>query len=90
MSIRTENVIPGEHGKIFAVNFKTKEEFESISEALMELDGVKDVMFNNDVHPAELTIHTEKLVKVKDVQRVINDAGYHAVPKKLFPLISEN
>ena len=86
MSLFSENVIPGNHGKVFTVNVEDQKEFETLQEALLKLDGIKDVMFNNDGYPPELTVHTDKLVKVEDVQAVIKEQGFHAVPKTLFGL----
>ncbi len=86
MSLFSENVIPGNHGKIFTVNIEDQKEFEKIQEALLKLDGIKDVMFTNEEHPPEITVHTDKLVKVEDVQSVIKEQGFHAVPKSLFGL----
>ncbi len=86
MSLFSENVIPGNHGKVFTVNADDQKEFEKIQEALLQLDGIKDVMFNNEDYPPELTVHTEKLVKVEDVQSIIKEQGFHAVPKTLFGL----
>jgi len=86
MSLQSENVIPGEHGKTFTVNIDTQEEFEGIKDEVLKLDGIRDVIFNSDTYPHEVTVHTHKLVLVKDVQIAIRDAGYHAMPKDLYPL----
>ena len=64
MSLLSENVIPGNHGKVFGTNAKEPRTLEKIKSALELIDGIKDVILHLDVYPKKLTIHTSK-VKAK-------------------------
>lgn len=44
MSILTENVIPGNHGRIFGTNASSDEEIKKIKSFLEKIDGVKDIV----------------------------------------------
>lgn len=86
MSLFSENVIPGYHGKTFGTNADENVDLEKIKNELMSLKGVKDVILNSEAFPKEFTIHTSELVRVKDVEDAVIAAGYHAIPKDLFEL----
>ena len=86
MSFLSDNIIPGEHGKIFGTNAKTEKELLKIENAVLALDGIVDFIVNHDVYPKEFTIHTSKIVKVNDVEDKIKAIGLHAIPKGLFQL----
>jgi hypothetical protein len=84
MSLLSENLIPGNHGKIFVTNAKDNTDLERIKNRILSLKGIKDVSLNSEVFPKELTIFTTKLVKVKDIEDVVMTTGFHAIPKGLF------
>lgn len=86
MSIISENIVPGNHGKVFGTNAENNLDLEKIKDEVLKLDGVKDVILNADVFPREFTIHTTDFVKVKDVEDAAISAGFHAIPKGLFEL----
>jgi hypothetical protein len=85
MSLLSENVIPGNHGKVFSTNAKTEEGLTNIKNAVEALKGVKDCQLNTDVFPHEFTVHAIDIVSVKEVQDAVLTTGYHSVPKHLFP-----
>ena len=86
MGFISENIIPGNHGKVFGTNANEMADFKLIKKLLMKLDGVKDVIFNLDIYPNEFTIHTKKTIEITKVQETVNKAGFHAIPKTLFSL----
>lgn len=86
MGLLSDNVIPGNHGKTFEVNINDIEEFEMVKQALIKLNGVKKVLFDTETFPHILIIHSSSLVHVKDVQQIVIESGFHAVPKTLFGL----
>ena len=86
MGLIEDNIIPGNHGKIFTIDVEDEFEFAEVQERVMEIPGVKDVLLDVEEYPHEMVIHTNDMVKVTDVQAAVKDAGYHAVPKSLFPL----
>lgn len=86
MSLLSENVIPGNHGKNFTTNAKKDQDLEKIKSKVLSIDGVKDFILNTELHPNEFTIHTDKLVKIQDIENAVNDLGFHAFPKDVFEL----
>ena len=85
MSILSENVIPGNHGKVFGTNAKEANDLRRIKENLLKIEGVKNVTFNNDF-PVEFTVHTSKMVEIKEIEKMVKGIGFHAIPKGLFSL----
>lgn len=86
MSLLSENVIPGNHGKVFGTNAKEHSSLEKIKFAIEKIDGIKDVIVNEDVFPRELTVHTTQIVSVKEIEDAVIKVGYHAIPKHHFAL----
>lgn len=87
MSFLSENVIPGDHGKKFTTDAKHQAELVEIQEALMQLEGIKDVLFENGSKPTTFVVHTNKVVSVKDIEDCIKQLNLHAVPTgPFFPL----
>ncbi|TYP73585.1 heavy-metal-associated domain-containing protein [Aquimarina intermedia] len=86
MSLLSEHVIPGDHGKIFETNAKSRKDLERVQSFICELEAVRDVLINENVFPRQLTVHTSALLKVKDVERQVLKAGFHVVPKAIFPI----
>jgi len=71
MSLLSENVIPGNQGKVFDSNAKEPQTLEKIKSALELIDGIKDVILHLDVYPRELTIHSSKMVTVKEIEDAV-------------------
>lgn len=86
MSLLNENVIPGNHGKVFSTNAKTNHDLEKIKTRVLELEGIKDVLINFEVFPREFTIHTSKLITIKEIEEKVKSTGFHAIPKSIFKL----
>jgi copper chaperone CopZ len=86
MSLLSENVIPGNHGKIFATNAKELKDLNNIKSQILTIDGVKEVTINMALFPREFTVYTTKLIKVDTVEDKVNRTGFHAIPKDLFSL----
>ncbi|RKS95828.1 hypothetical protein BC952_1533 [Flavobacterium limicola] len=86
MSILTDNVIPGNHGKIFGTNAIEDLDLLEIKSSLLELDGIKDVLLNTDIFPREFTVHTSKMIPISAIENRVKLVGFHAIPKGLFEL----
>ncbi len=86
MSLIGDNVIPGDHGRVFIVDINELRDFEEVKEKLLKIYGVKDVIYNHEIFPREITIHSYNLVKVKEIQDEVRHKGFHAVPAGLFQL----
>ncbi|MCM4169100.1 hypothetical protein KCTC52924_00134 [Arenibacter antarcticus] len=85
MSFVSENVIPGNHGKIFGTDAKEKKDLDMIKQQLMKIEGIKEVLFN-DGFPKEFRVHTSKVVQISDIERKVSALGFHAVRKSFFSL----
>lgn len=84
MSFLSENVIPGNYGKKFTTDAKHPNDLTKIQEALMQLDGIKDVLFESENKAIVFVIHTNKVISVKEIEDCIRDLNLHAVPTGLF------
>jgi hypothetical protein len=86
MSLLSENIIPGNYGKIFGTNAESVEDLKKIKKRVLAVKGVKDVILNSEVFPLEFTVHTKEVVDVKDVEDAVIKSGFHAVAKDVFEL----
>ena len=83
MSLLTDNIIPGGHGKVFGTNANKEIELIEIKNNLLKVDGIIDVHINNAIFPKEFTVFTSKVISIEDVERAVKSIGYHAIPKEL-------
>ncbi len=86
MSLLSENVIPGNHGKIFETNATEQLHLEKIKKVISEVVGVKNVTINIEIFPREITVYTSSLVSVEHIESVVVDSGFHVIPKSMFEL----
>lgn len=86
MSLLTENIIPGNHGKIFGTNAQTDHDMELIMKMINEVDGVKNVVIISGVFPREFIVYTSKLVEIIAIEDAVKRTGLHAIPKGLFEM----
>ncbi len=86
MSLLSDNVIPGNHGKTFSTNAKEQTDLNRIKDAVLTIDGVDKVTVNHLVFPAEFTVYTHSLVQVNEVEEKVNLLGFNAIPKDLFEI----
>jgi hypothetical protein len=86
MSILTDNVIPGNHGKIFGTNAIEDIDLIEIKSSLLQLDGIQEVVLNTEIFPREFTVHTSKMIPVSDIENRVKLVGFHAIPKGTFEL----
>jgi hypothetical protein len=86
MSVLTDNVIPGNHGKNFGTNAIEDIDLIEIKSSLLELDGIKEVVLNTEIFPREFTVHTSKMIPISDIENRVKLVGFHAIPKDLFEL----
>ncbi len=86
MSLLSENIIPGNHGKIFGTNAKEQIDLDRIKNKVLTLKGIKDITINSEIFPREFTVYTSELVKVEDIENQVKLTGFHAIPKDLFEL----
>lgn len=86
MTYVNDNIIPGNHGKRFTTDVKSPSDKSRLKSALMSINGVIDVIFESG-YPSELTIHTDKVVHINEVQEKATELEFHAIAKgPFFPL----
>ncbi|UKM66417.1 heavy-metal-associated domain-containing protein [Flavobacteriaceae bacterium GSB9] len=88
MSLLSENVIPGHHGKIFETD-ATKDDsdkLETIKKFILKIPGVKKVFIDTQKFPVQIAVYTSAMVKVDDIENAVKKTGHHAIPKGLFKL----
>lgn len=83
MSLLTENIIPGEHGKVFGTNANEEIELIEIKNELLKVEGITEVQINNDIFPKEFTIITNKVISIEEVEKIVKSTGFHAIPKAI-------
>jgi len=88
MTVITENVIPGNHGRIFTTNASNDSEMNAIKTTIEKIDGVKDVVLITEVFPKEFIVHTTKLIKNDAIEHAVSELGVKAIPKGIFPLFN--
>ena len=86
MSLLSENVIPGNHGKVFETDAKEHHDLLIIQKLILDIEGIKDVIIDENVFPKKITIHTNTIVSVHEIEEAVKRTGYHAIPKTLFSL----
>ncbi|PID71295.1 MAG: hypothetical protein CR985_00570 [Flavobacteriales bacterium] len=84
MTFISENVIPGNHGRVFTIDVKREIDLDRVKNKLMKLHAISSVIINNEVYPVEMTIQTDRVIAVKTIQEVMNSMGFHAIPKEGF------
>ncbi|WPR71443.1 heavy-metal-associated domain-containing protein [Flavobacterium sp. NG2] len=82
MSIITNNIIPGNHGRVFGTNAKEDVDLETIETKLLEIDGIKEVAINKNIFPREFTVYSTKIIDIREVETKVKSAGFHAIPKE--------
>ena len=75
MSIITDNVIPGNHGKVFGTNAIDDIDLLEIKKNLIELDGIREVLLNTAIFPREFTIYSNKIVAISDIENKVRQVG---------------
>lgn len=83
MSLLTDNIIPGEHGKVFGTNANEEMELIEIKNKLLNLDGISEVHINNSIFPKEFTVFTNKVISIAEIEKSVKSIGFHAIPKEL-------
>lgn len=86
MSLINDNVIPGNHGKIFGTNANESSDLAIIKKRLLELDGISNIVLNESIFPKEFTVLTDKLVTIEAIEEQVKSTGFHAIPKSSLEL----
>ena len=81
MSLLSENIFPGEHGKVFGTDAKYDDDLLDIHDFLLQYDGIEKVEFFKDRFPVEIKIQVNKAIKVEDLKKAFKKTGFHLVDK---------
>ena len=84
MSFLSENIIPGNYGKKFTTDATRPEDIKLIKDAIMKLEGIKEVIIEEGSQPMVFVVHTNKVVKVKDIEDQVKHLDFHALATGLF------
>lgn len=84
MSYINDIVIPGETGRVFTTNIKDKDKIENLKTLLLQMEGVTDVIVNQNSFPSELRLLTDRVLDISDLESVANTNGYHIIPKSFY------
>jgi hypothetical protein len=67
MSLLSENIIPGNHGKIFGTDAMEENDLIEIKTSLLT-EGINEVILNTEIFPGNLQ-YTDQIVSLEDIQR---------------------
>ncbi len=82
MSLLSENIFPGKHGKVFGTDAKFDDDLYEIKMFLQHREGIEKFEINKDKFPVEIKIYCNKIMKVKELMRDFNrKTGFHLIDK---------
>lgn len=81
MCLLSDNVIPGKHGKVFGTNAENREDLIKIQSSISQVKGIKDIIMDDAKFPRELTVDTNAIVSVEDIEKTAIEAGFNVNPK---------
>ncbi|MCG9792228.1 heavy-metal-associated domain-containing protein [Flavobacterium algicola] len=82
MSLISNNIIPGSHGRIFGTNAKETSDLNTIKKSILTIEGIQEVTINEAIFPREITVYSSKLITVAEVEDKVKTTGFHAIPKE--------
>ncbi len=81
MSLFSDNVIPGNHGKLFGTNAIEEKDLMDIKNSLLAMDGIKNVVLNTGIFPREFTVYSTRIMRVSEIENKVKSMGFHAIPQ---------
>jgi hypothetical protein len=81
MSLLSENIFPGKHGKVFGTDAKFDDDLYEIERFLKSYNGIKKIELKKDKFPVEIKIFTSKVIKVNDLMKDYKKTGFHLIDK---------
>jgi len=73
--------IPGTYLQVFTIDTNNLFDFEPVRSALMSLEGVEEVLYDDQLSPAEVTLLTDGTIADTTVQRLAAQQGHHMQSK---------
>jgi hypothetical protein len=81
MSIEQENLFPGTKGMTFKTNVANEREFKELASSLQKLPEIKDITFNSEKMPHEITILVHEVISLHKLQDAARYIDYHLIPR---------
>ncbi|MGA9639687.1 heavy-metal-associated domain-containing protein [Flavobacterium sp.] len=81
MSLISDNIIPGNQGRVFGTNAKEDSDLITIKNSLLEIDGINQVTVNNLIFPREFTVFSTKIIDIHEIENKVKSVGFHAIQK---------
>ncbi|MEM8967222.1 MAG: hypothetical protein AAGE93_12450 [Bacteroidota bacterium] len=75
--------IPEKNQQVFTINTSNLFDFELVRSALLDLVGVEDVLYDDRLSPAEVTLLTDGTISNTTIQQLVWQEGYQMQPKHL-------
>ncbi|MEM9832063.1 MAG: hypothetical protein AAF944_15625 [Bacteroidota bacterium] len=75
--------IPGKYQQIFTIDTSNIFDFEQVRSALLDLEGVEEVLYDDRLSPAEVILLTDGTISNATVQQVAWQEGHQIRPKYL-------
>jgi hypothetical protein len=85
MSLLSENIIPGNHGKIFGTDAMEENDLIEIKTSLLTLEESMK-LFSTLKFSEGIYIYTDQIVSLEDIEHKVKSVGFHAIPKETFEL----
>jgi len=73
--------IPGKYKQVYTINTKSLLDFEKVKAVLVELKGVEDVLYDDQLSPPEIALLTDGKLSDERVQQAAATLGYRIQPK---------
>ncbi len=75
--------IPGTYQQLFIIDTFNLFDFEPVRSALMSLEGVEEVLYDDQLSPAEVTLLTDGTIADTTIQQLAAQQGHQMQPKHL-------
>lgn len=80
MRLLTNNIVPGNQGRIFGTNATEPTDLSTIKKSILALRGIKDVIVNDRVYPREITVYSTIIVTIDKIESLVKSMGFQALP----------
>ncbi|MGJ5640578.1 heavy-metal-associated domain-containing protein [Formosa sp. S-31] len=86
MDILLDNVIPGNHNRMFETNATDEQDLLQIKEAIMRIRAIEKVEIKSNRFPVRITVYAYKLVEIAKIEEAVHDLGFNIIPKQFLSI----
>ena len=83
MGFLENNLIPSTHGMVFTINTENEKDREKVKQILLKMPEVEHVKFDTTVYPNEMSVTTNEVLTVEELQIALIPHRFHALRKTL-------